>query len=329
MNDIKSKLFRLSFTALVISSLALYTGVSAIPQTKSDHVEQFGVYGTRWADWVKLNHHLTGFYIYQIPRKTKPVNAQTVKEISATGIEVLAMQAIWPSVKERFLRKGMRPDRELSNVVDQIALNFSAPAFDNIQVVSIVEENFWWNGRADYLTDIYHLLKSRMRNREIWQWFNDNQHQFAPVEDRFKVPADGYIADMYSLSLSDYETRLREYVSQGKAVISTLWASPNWKHGQRAIGRQTDWWDREGWRTFYMKTLINRRYGVRTALFMYDLPYRGDGRKLTPNFKSEDPCVRAFTDKLFNVTLPQLGTIPIDSAIPAIRPDWMAERCPT
>ncbi|MFK8078833.1 MAG: hypothetical protein AB8B97_00990 [Granulosicoccus sp.] len=302
--------------------------VEADPLPDATPGEIFGVYGTRWADWVKLNHDLIGFYIYQIPRRTKPVDAETIDAITETDVEVLAMQVIYPSVKERFMRKGRRADRDALDVVDQIVENFSPPAFDNIRNFSIDEENFWWDGRAAYLTDIYTNLKKSFRERKIWQWFNDNQHQFAPVEERFEIPADGYITDMYSVPLSDYEDRLLGYVSQGKPVVSTLWASPNWKHGERARGRQDNWWNEEGWRLLYTKTLINRRHGVRTALFMYDLPYKGEGRKLTPNYKSEDPCARAFTKKLFNETLPVLGTIATDSKIPAIRPQWMAERCP-
>jgi len=328
MLEIKSsKLCRVLAFIVVMSGLLAKS--SADPQPKFAHVEQFGVYGTRWSDWVKLNNNLVGFYIYQIPRKTKPIDAVTIEGITSTGVEVLAMQGIYPSFKERFMRQGMSPDREVDDVVDQIEKNFSPPAFDEIKIVSLDEENFWWNGRAEYLTDVYNQLKVRLRGRELWQWFNDNQHRFAPIEDRFSVPADGYITDMYSVPLSDYETRLLGYVNQKKPVVSTLWASPNWKHGERAIGRQENWWDDEGWRILYAKTLINRRHGVRTAFFMYDLPYNStEGRELTPNYKSEDPCARAFTAKLFNVTLPKLGAIPNDSEIPAIRPEWMAERCP-
>lgn len=316
---------------ILAAATLVFGGLSAALLTTAPskaYTEQFGVYGTRWADWVQYNSHLAGFYIYQIPRRTSAEDSETLNRITATGIEIIGMQVIHPSVNERFMRNGGKSDRPVSEVVDQIASHFADPAFNTIIDVSIDEENFWWWGRDRYLTDIYYGLKQRLPGRNFYQWFNDNQRRRAPVNDRYSIPADGYISDMYSVPLNEYEERVRGYVQQGKPVIATLWASANWKHGSRKEGRLPDWWDREGWRIFLTKAMINRRYGVRMAMFMYDLPYTGEGRALTPSFKSEDPCARAFTKKLFTQTLPTLGTLPLDTPIPTIRPDWMAERCP-
>lgn len=317
-----------TLAAVAVVAAGLVGTVAVSTQSKA-YTEQFGVYGTRWADWVELNHRLAGFYVYQAPRVMRPKDFETIEKIAATGIEIMAMQKVYPSATERFMRNNAKPDRPVAEVADAFARNYAHPATASIQIITLDEENFWWNRRDRYLADLYTAVKPRVGGRQVWQWFNDNpRRRRAPIEDRFLIPADGYMIDMYSVPVTEYEDMLLGYVRQGKPIVSVLWASSTWFHGGRHEGRQMTWWNEEGWRNFFAKTLINRRYGVRTALFMYDIPYNKPGSNLTPSFNSDDPCVRAFVKKMFTETLPQLGTIPISSPVPAVRPAWMAERCP-
>lgn len=293
---------------------------------------QFGVYGRKWTPWVLKNHGLIGLHIYQMPFVAGPEHDKAVGALLETGLDIVAMQPFYYNSRHRFMRLGAPDDRPAAEVTDQIARNFSHPNLSRIPVLTLDEENFWWRQRPAYLSTLYHAVKTRLPGRQVWQWFsdNDNMDRLRPVEARFSIPADGYVFDPYAVALSDYEERVRGYVDQGKPLIAILWASANWAHGYRHKGRQDDWWNKTGWRRLFEKTMTNRRYGIRTVYFIYDLPYHNDDKRpLTPGYASEDPCSRAFVRKFFGTTLPRLAALPLDAQVPETRPDWMAERCPT
>lgn len=288
----------------------------------------FGIYGTRWAPWILEHPSRVGFWIYQLPFEPGQSDFARIDSAARERLDVIAVQNVFRSNDERFMRTDDADPRPVSEVVVRLVRTLGEPAMDAVKAITLDEENLWVGGRGDYLSDIYLLMKELLPDMPVWQWFVDSPTRRDPVRDRYRVPADGYVFDAYHFPPAAYEERVALYAARGKPVVSVLWASPNWVYGQRPKGRQARWWDSEGWRELFAKVLINRRHGVRTAFFMFDLSAADPAARLVPSFASEDACSRAFVRKFTETTLPRLAAADPDLRVPARRPDWFAERCP-
>lgn len=288
----------------------------------------FGIYGTRWAPWILEHPSRVGFWIYQFPYEPNESDYTLISSAGRYGLDVIAVQNLFRSNDERFMRHEEAEPRPVGEVVVRLVRTLADPRMDAVQAITLDEENLWVRGRGDYLSDIYLLLKELLPDVPVWQWFVDSPTRRDPVRDRYAVPADGYAFDAYHLPPREYEERVALYATRGEPVVSVLWASPNWIYGQRPKGRQLRWWDSEGWRELFARVLINRRHGVRTAFFMFDLSGDDPAARLVPSYASEDACTRAFVRKFTETTLPRLAAVDPDMRVPDQRPDWFAERCP-
>ena len=307
---------------------ALLAALAVATLAGSAAAASFGVYGTRWAPWVLEHPSSIGFWIYQLPYAPNESDYTLVDAAGRDGVEVIAVQNVYRSHDERFMRTEEAEPRAAEAVVARIARTLADPRMEAVAAVTLDEENLWVRGRAGYLSALYRLLKERLPGLQVWQWFVDSPTRRDPVRDRYAVPADGYAFDAYHFPPEAYEERVRLYAARGVPVVSVLWASPNWVYGERDEGRQPGWWEAEGWRELYAKVLVNRRHGVRTAFFMFDLAGGDPGARVVPSYASDDPCSRAFVRKFVGTTLPRLERADPWGGIPVSRPDWFAERCP-
>lgn len=317
--------FRKGLIGRFLALLAMLWAL-ALPASAGGAGSSFGIYGTRWTPWILKNASSVGFALYQLPYDATDADLTVIDALADEGVEVVVVQNLYPSNDERFMRPGHKPLREVSEVAGHIVRLLADPRMASVTAVSLDEENVWMGGRGEYLADLYRSVKMRRPDSTVLQWFADSPTSRDPLGPRYAVPADGYIFDAYHLALYDYERRVASYAANAMRLVGVLWASPTWVYGERQEGRQLDWWDREGWRELYAKTMINRRWGVRTAFFMYDLP-EGGGR-VVPTFASGDACSEAFVRKFFDRTLPMLARLNPDEPVPEERPAWFAERCP-
>ena len=306
--------------ALGTTGAALLAGAAA--------ASPFGIYGTRWAPWVLEHPSRVGFWIYQLPYQPNESDYTLVSAAGRAGVGVVAVQNIFRSNDERFMRTAEAEPRPAGEVAARLARTLADPRMDAVGAVALDEENLWVDGRGGYLAALYRLLKEQLPDRAIWQWFVDSPTRRDPVRARYAVPADGYAFGAYHFPPEAYEERVALYAAEGKPVVSVLWASPNWVYGERREGWQPDWWDARGWRELYAKVLINHRHGLATAFFMFDLAGGDPDARLVPSFASDDRCSRAFVRKFFEVTLPRLAVADPRAGVPERRPDWFAERCP-
>lgn len=291
----------------------------------------YGVYGKAWLSWVLKNSEKLSLYVYQLDYELSIMESEQINDLANAPLSVFFVQGIHDTRKEKWMEKGASPDKSVEDVGLAVQSNFDLlERFDTINI-SLDEENFWWNGRGDYLDSIYLQLKATDRSINVWQFFAEGlrTQRRKDRRGRFQLGADGYIFDEYRLSPEKYEDLLLQYLQQGKPVISILWASPNWKpRGRKARKHNENWWDEKGWRSFFEKTMINRKHGVQTAYFMFDIGDKKDKFRLIPTFASNDVCSVNFVNKLFEVTLPTLFSIPVVENSPAKKPDWVSERCP-
>lgn len=310
------------------AGLVLLVVMSTLAQAGTTVPSPFGIYGTRWAPWILEHPSRIDFWIYQLPFEPNESDYTLIDSAARDGLDVIAVQNLFRSNDERFMRHEDARPRPVGDVVVRLVRTLADPRMDAVQAITLDEENLWVRGRGDYLSDIYLLLKELLPDVPVWQWFVDSPTRRDPVRDRYGVPADGYAFDAYHFPPAEYEERVALYAARGKPVVSVLWASPSWVYGQRQKGRQLGWWDAQGWRELFAKVLINRRHGIRSAFFMFDFSTDEPGARLVPSFASEDACSRAFVRKFTETTLPRLATADPYTRVPQRRPDWFAERCP-
>lgn len=310
------------------AGLAFLVVVSMLATAGAAAASPFGIYGTRWAPWILEHPSRIGFWIYQLPFEPNESDYTLVSSAAREGLDVIAVQNLFRSNDERFMRHEEAEPRPVGDVVARLARTLADPRMDAVEAITLDEENLWVGGRGDYLSDIYLLLKQLRPDLRVWQWFVDSPTRRDPVRDRYGVPADGYAFDAYHFPPGEYEERVALYAARGAPVVSVLWASPNWVYGERTKGRQLQWWEAQGWRELFAKVLINRRHGVRTAFFMFDIPAGEPGARLVPLFASEDACAQAFVRKFTETTLPRLAAADPHMRVPERRPAWFAERCP-
>ncbi len=317
-------------------AVALAAGFMAVKDSTSQTATRvitgqpikLGIYGWKWTPFVLENPDVFDFVLYQMSPRKNEKRLDEIAAITELGVSMTVMQQVYPSVKERFMRDDAKKIPRPEQAAARIAAIYADPRTAGVQTISLDEENLWWNGRAEYLDILYRETKARLPDMEVWQWFNEHKtDRRTPRRERFKVATDGYILDPYSVPMSEYTERLRQYTRQGKPVMALLWAAPNWKHGGRRKGQDNYWWEEEGWRRLYEQVRLSRENGVDTALWLYDLPYGETEKFLTPIFLSKNPCSEPFLRAFIATAMPALRNAPLYDPTPAQRPSWMPDRC--
>ena len=96
-----------------------------------------------------------------------------------------------------------------------------------LYAVTLSEENIFWDGEHEKLTDIYYRLKNDFPEVPVYQWYSNSSRGDAWPGFRYPwLPADGWITDEYFAEPRDFEQEVRRYRMLGLPLIQLGYAAP-------------------------------------------------------------------------------------------------------
>ena len=103
----------------------------------------------------------------------------------------------------------------------------SRVAVDELYAVTLGEENIFWDGRHQMLTELYHRVKAKYPTLPVYQWYsNSGRAMDQPGFVWPWLPADGWMVNEYSADAADFEQLIRRHRLLGTPVIAVAWAAP-------------------------------------------------------------------------------------------------------
>ena len=293
---------------------------------------------------------LVDFHILQAPLRRSEMAAEWLEALHSAGIQVFIDGRFYLSGEQRRADEGSD---------DLESVDWYLEGFEEVLAgatttigVSIEEENV--PRRAEFLETLYHELTAAHPEHDFYQWYSPTQRLNVPGCGPWpELPAAGWVFDQYfhtydrcsepvrcsegggvpetvdcSGSLrSAYEEYVLAMRKLDGPLLSNVWASPNWVPGPRRVS--PDWWNEEGWKTFYLQVAVNKKYGIPTAFFSFFLspPESGSEWVVTALFAVADERygrAQRFWTRFVATTLPHLrSSAVIDTTIPAARPSWI------
>ena len=97
----------------------------------------------------------------------------------------------------------------------------SQGALDALQGLVLAEENVYYNGRPQLLTELYQRIKQNY-DIAVWQWWSPTLD--LPSNGGW-IPADGWVTDNYFMANPEFRQYVRKYVVTGKPVVVMPWAT--------------------------------------------------------------------------------------------------------
>jgi hypothetical protein len=96
-----------------------------------------------------------------------------------------------------------------------------------VYAITLSEENIYWNGHQEMLTELYGLVKAKYPTLAVYQWYSPGAG--APGFGWPLLPADGWLIDEYCRPRQAFANLVKKYVVLDKPLIHIAWAAPGWK----------------------------------------------------------------------------------------------------
>ena len=165
---------------------------------------------------------------------------------------------------------------------------------DWVFAITLDEENVYWYGWSEALTELYYRAKSRWPDVQVYQWWSPMEVPRVHRERGWvALPADGWIINLYGKGRDAFERKLVAALETDRPVIHIAWASPTWLRWSGA-----DAWEPDGLRILKDQIEVCREYDVPVAFFAAQPPtYDSMGRRLQGilwAWAATDPGVREF-----------------------------------
>lgn len=248
------------------------------------------------------------FYImqYNAPLKPRPDwDAATIREMAKNGKKVIIRAGIGrfhknPNVDEM--------EQRLVNMFEEVD-----PAW--LYAITLGEEQIYWNGWTQALTELYHRCKKRWPDLPVYQWWTPMVAPDVRAKSGWvALPADGWVLDLYGLPRLAFEKKLIKFLETGKPVVHIAWASPKWSLYQAEGTTSENWWNKAGRKVFDQQIEVCRAYNVPVAYFCCQQAEHKDGKEIAPirwGWHAVDPEVRAWYRELEAMVM-NLRTLPDD-----------------
>ena len=96
-----------------------------------------------------------------------------------------------------------------------------------LYAITIGEENIFWDGYHELLTDFYHRIKQKYPDLPVYQWYSNTfRGTDWPGFTWPWLPADGWVVDEYWAEPRDFEQAVRRHRMLGLPLIQLAWATP-------------------------------------------------------------------------------------------------------
>jgi len=247
-----------------------------------------GLYGGPVADspWT--------FYILQIhaPANKDEVGraerkAQRLKGLAAEGTKVIGRLGIG----------RLDPDPDVDEMEERVARLFRVIDPDLFYAVTLDEENVYWNGYAEVLTELYRRMKARWPDLPVYQWWSPNKVPNARAKTGWvALPADGWVINPYGVARQEFEKKVVMALETGKPVIHIAWACPDWPAFSGAES-----WSAGGREVLDDQLAICQAYDIPVAYFCMQKYIEKDGKRVQPirgAWAATNPSVRRWYDEL-------------------------------
>jgi hypothetical protein len=96
-----------------------------------------------------------------------------------------------------------------------------------LYAITLSEENIFWNGEHEKLTEFYYRIKKKFPDIPVYQWYSNSSRGDAWPGFLYPwLPADGWIIDEYYAEPRDFEQEVRRYRMLGLPLIQLGYAAP-------------------------------------------------------------------------------------------------------
>lgn len=170
---------------------------------------------------------------------------------------------------------------------------------DWLYAITLDEEQVYWKGWAEALTELYARCKTRWPDLPVYQWWSPMEVPNARAKKGWvALPADGWVIDLYGQPRPIFEQKLVKALETGKPVIHIIWASPEWMFYDKQGCTKKNWWEKNGRPVFEYQLDVCRAYNVPVAYFCTQ-QYVNDAEGNRVEFvrwgwQAKDPLVRKF-----------------------------------
>jgi hypothetical protein len=295
------------------------------------HFTDPGIYGTAWARYAREHPDQFEFLIYQARLHKAAAGGipQELKSLNAAGVRLVVDMQFYTERAQRGIREGAPPMEKPEYYVDMFAGVLDRVGDMPIEALTIEEENIYWDGRAEFLADMYHRLKTKYPQRDFYQWYSPRRKPSIAIPGKTwpDLPGDGWVVDQYGIYGQEFDDYIGQMKALKKPLIAVVWASPQWKVGDKSKSHNKIWWDKQGWKMLYSHLATYRRFDVPISFYMFTTE-EGESEQTIPLFQSKDQCDQKFFDAFLKQTLPMVRSgqnIPL--RIPGRRPAWMPGYC--
>jgi hypothetical protein len=290
-----------------------------------------GIYDKAWGDYVLDHPEDFDFIIYpaRLQKRGADQIVPELKQIAEAGVDLIVNVQFYEEKAQRGNREGASAMHEPQHYEDLFASLLDATHGIPISGLTIEEENVFWDGRAEFLSDLYKRVKKRYPDYTFYQWYSPRRKPSIAIPGKTwpSLPADGWVIDQYGIYGKEFQAYIGEMKALNKPLLAVLWASPQIKVGDRKVARDKDWWEAKGWKMFYSQLAVYQKYDVPLTFYMF-APIDEGSKGNTPLYQSKDECDRRFVTAFTSKTLPMIRSKkPIRLEIPKRRPDWLPGYC--
>jgi hypothetical protein len=317
-----------------IRSLAAAAALAALAAPCAAESLRFsdpGIYGTAWVPYALDNPDHFDFLIYQarLHKAGAASIPEALKALSDAGLRLVVDMQFYTERAQRGIRDEAPPMRETDYYVDLFAAVLDRVAAMPIDALTIEEENVYWGGRAEFLGEMYRRLKQRYPQRSFYQWYSPRRKPSIAIPGKTwpDLPSDGWVVDQYGIYGEEFEEYIGQMKALNKPLIAVVWASPQWKVGDKSKTHDQEWWDKQGWKMLYSHLATYRKHDVPVTFFMFTTE-EGESEQTIPLYQSKDQCDQKFLEAFVRNTLPMIRSGQrIQLRIPERRPAWIPGHC--
>ncbi len=231
------------WAAVGLLLVALPAAAGLPPLTGNDA----GLYVGLAGDYM-LGRNPFAFSIEQCSKRSDPATLRRqVERLHAGGKRVILDFFLYD--------KGDEPAKPAADYLANLDQLLSRLPLEQVYAVTLSEENIYWLGRAEMLTELYRLVKAKYPALAVYQWYSPGAS--APGFGWPLLPADGWVIDEYCLPAAQFERLVRQYKLLDKPLIHIAWAAPDWPEFAT--------WDK----VWDDQLAICRRYDVPIAFFCW------------------------------------------------------------
>jgi hypothetical protein len=224
------------------------------------------------------------FYIFGMNDPARPEDAKLIERMAANGKKVILRVDVG----------RLAPNAQVDIMEQRLLEMLRGLDPEWVYAITLGEEQVFWNGWTQALTELYHRAKKHWPTLPVYQWWSPMEvPNVRGTSAWVALPADGWVIDLYGRHREEFEKKLIMTLETGRQVIHIVWSSPDWPE---FCGAKS--WDEGGRQVFEDQVEICRSYNVPVAHFCTQAAVRNKEGKVVEQIRSGwnavNPIVRSW-----------------------------------